>query len=54
MIAALGAVTGFDDWAPGLLAHAPAEELLAALQAAIHDILGLPRPRRPKAVASAR
>jgi AcrR family transcriptional regulator len=49
MIAALGAVTGFDDWAPRLLAESPPEELQAALQAAVRDVLGLPRPRRARA-----
>jgi AcrR family transcriptional regulator len=45
MIAALGAVTGFDDWAPSLLARAPRDELRAALVAAVRDTLGLARTR---------
>jgi len=43
MIAALGAVTSFDDWAPHLLADTPPELLRAELTAAVNDILGLPR-----------
>jgi hypothetical protein len=42
MIAALGAVTGFDDWAPGLLIEAPMADLRAELTAAVRDVLGLP------------
>ncbi len=42
MIAALVALTGFDDWAPELLADTPAGVLQAELGAAIHDILGQP------------
>jgi AcrR family transcriptional regulator len=42
MIAALGAVTGFDDWAPGLLIEAPMADLQAELTAAVRDVLGLP------------
>lgn len=48
MIAALGAVTAFDDWAPRLLAETPPEELKAELVAATRDILQLPRRRAPK------
>ena len=39
MIAGLAAVTGFDDWAPQLLAEAPPDELRAELVAAMRDIL---------------
>jgi AcrR family transcriptional regulator len=42
MIAALGAVTGFDDWAPTLLQDAPPEVLQAELLAATRRILDLP------------
>jgi AcrR family transcriptional regulator len=42
MVAALAAVTGFDDWAPELLAEAPMHELVAELTATVRDILGLP------------
>jgi len=42
MIAALGAVTGFDNWAPTLLKEAPAELLQAELIASIRRILDLP------------
>jgi len=52
MIAALGAVTGFDDWAPTLLAESPPEMLRAELNATIRDILKLPARRRTKATAS--
>jgi AcrR family transcriptional regulator len=45
MIAALGAVTAFDDWAPRILAEAPPDELRAELVAATRDILQLPRRR---------
>ncbi len=47
MVAALGAVTGFDDWAPNLLAESPPDQLHAELVAAVRDTLGLPR-RRPR------
>jgi AcrR family transcriptional regulator len=53
MIAALGAVTGFDDWAPALLKDAEPEVLQAELSAAVRDVLGLPRTRR-RAPAAAR
>jgi AcrR family transcriptional regulator len=46
MIAAVGAVTGFDDWAPNLMEEIPLPELQAELTAAVFDILGLP----PRAV----
>jgi hypothetical protein len=46
MVAAVGAVTGFDDWAPRLLAEAPPEELRAELIAATRDILELPALHR--------
>jgi AcrR family transcriptional regulator len=42
MVAALGAVTGFDDWAPQLLATAPPDELRAHLVAGVRDLLQLP------------
>jgi AcrR family transcriptional regulator len=42
MIAALGAVTGFDDWAPTLMEEIPMPELQAELTGAVRDILGLP------------
>jgi AcrR family transcriptional regulator len=50
MVAAIGAVTGFDDWAPGLLTELPPEQILAELTATVRDILRLPRRRaaRPK------
>lgn len=41
MIAALGAVTGFDDWAPHLLAESEPDVLKRELIAAVRDILGL-------------
>jgi AcrR family transcriptional regulator len=43
MVAALGAVTAFDDWAPELLAGAPPDILRDELTAVIHDILRLPQ-----------
>lgn len=52
MVAALGAVTGFDDWAPTLLAETPHDILSAELNGAIRDILKLPARRRTKATAS--
>lgn len=42
MVAALGAVTGFDDWAPSLMEEMPMPELQAELTATVRDILGLP------------
>jgi AcrR family transcriptional regulator len=42
MIAALGAVTGFDDWAPTLMEEIPIAQLMAELNATVRDILGLP------------
>jgi AcrR family transcriptional regulator len=51
MIAALGAVTGFDDWAPELLTAGNATELQAELSAAVRDVLRLPRTRRARLVA---
>ncbi len=48
MIAALGAVTGFDDWAPTLLAESPPEMLRAELNATIRDILKLRAARGTK------
>jgi AcrR family transcriptional regulator len=53
MIAALGAVTGFDDWAPDLLAMAPRPALQAELTAAVRDTLGLPRRRTARPVPEA-
>ena len=52
MVAALGAVTGFDDWAPTLLTATPHDVLSAELSGAIRDILKLPARRRTKATAS--
>jgi AcrR family transcriptional regulator len=43
MIAALAAVTAFDNWAPRLLADAEPAALEAELAAVTRDILGLPR-----------
>jgi AcrR family transcriptional regulator len=43
MVAALAALTGFDDWAPELLAETPPEVLREELGNTIRDILGLPR-----------
>jgi len=43
MVAALAALTGFDDWAPTLLAEAPPDVLREELSATIFDALGLPR-----------
>ena len=42
MVAALGAVTGFDDWAPTLLQEAPPEVLQAELVASTRRIMNLP------------
>jgi AcrR family transcriptional regulator len=44
MIAALGALTAFDDWAPTLLAETPPEVLRRELRSVIHAILELPDP----------
>ena len=53
MVAALAALTGFDDWAPTLLAETPPEILRDELSDTIHDILGLPRrPPRTGAIRS--
>ena len=56
MFAALGTVTGFDDWAPKLLAEAPPEVIRAELTAAVRATLGLPKRRtghlRPAAAAT--
>ncbi|MFN8025187.1 MAG: helix-turn-helix domain-containing protein [Acidimicrobiia bacterium] len=41
MIAALGAVTGFDDWAPTLLKEADPLVLQAELVAVVRDVLGV-------------
>src|SRR5262249_39972401 len=55
MIAALGAVTAFDDWAPRLLTETDPDLLIAELVAATRDVLGLPRRRaaKPRAAAAA-
>ncbi len=53
MMAALGAVTAFDDWAPRLLAETPPEQLSVELVAVTRDILGLPRRRAARARATA-
>jgi AcrR family transcriptional regulator len=45
MVAAIGAVTGFDDWAPTLLKEAGPDMLKAELSAVVRDILGLKRAR---------
>ena len=50
MIAALGAVTGFDDWAPTLLAASPPEMLRAELTATVRDILRLPARRSQRSL----
>jgi AcrR family transcriptional regulator len=42
IFAALGAVTGFDDWAPTLIFEGPQEEMQAELRATVRDILRLP------------
>ena len=42
MICALGAVTGFDDWAPTLLQEASPETLRSELVASTRRILDLP------------
>ncbi len=52
MIAALGAVTGFDDWAPTLLKTADPSILTAELSAVVRDVLGLPRAKRKRARVS--
>jgi AcrR family transcriptional regulator len=44
MVAALSAVTGFDDWAPTLLQEAPPQLLADELVATTRRILGLPEP----------
>ncbi len=45
MVAALGAVTGFDDWAPTLLKEADPLMLQQELSAVVRDVLGLKRAR---------
>ena len=42
MIAALAAVTGFDDWGPTFIRVIPTDELMAELKAITRQILGLP------------
>jgi len=48
MLAALGAVTGFDDWAPTLLKDTDPDVLQLELSDAVRDILGVPRTRRAR------
>jgi AcrR family transcriptional regulator len=48
MIAALGAVTGFDDWAPTLLKEADPAALRAELSAVVRDVLGLRARKRAR------
>jgi AcrR family transcriptional regulator len=48
MLAALGAVTGFDDWAPTLLKNTDPDVMQRELSDAVRDILGLPRTRRAR------
>jgi len=52
MVAALGAVTGFDDWGPTLISTSPPEVLRVELTAAVRDILRLPARRRATAPAA--
>ena len=47
MIAALGAVTAFDDWAPELMTESP-EAVTAELAAITREILQLPKRRRAR------
>ena len=54
MIAALGAVTGFDDWAPTILTTSPPDVLRDELTAAVRDILRLPARRRAKTISAQR
>jgi AcrR family transcriptional regulator len=49
MMAAIGAVTGFDDWAPTLLKSADPDALQRELTAAVRDTLGLRRAPRKRA-----
>jgi len=44
MVAALGAVTGFDDWAPTLLREADPLTLQTELTATVRDMLGVTQP----------
>ena len=53
MFAALGAVTGFDDWAPKLLSESPPEVIRAQLSGAVRDILGLKKRARVRTSSSA-
>lgn len=53
MVAALGAVTGFDDWAPTLLKTADPVVLREELTACVRDVLRLPRTRRRRVAAVA-
>lgn len=46
MVAALGAVTGFDDWAPHLLVDQDGAALRRELVAAVNDTLGLTAKRK--------
>ena len=42
MVAALGAVTGFDDWAPTLMMETDPQVLVRELKLAVRNILGVP------------
>jgi AcrR family transcriptional regulator len=53
MVAALGAVTGFDDWAPTLLKEADPATLQQELSAAVRDVLGLRARKRAKVIQPA-
>jgi AcrR family transcriptional regulator len=44
MVAALGAVTGFDDWAPTLLKEADPRTLQEELSTIVRDVLQVPQP----------
>ena len=54
MIAAIGAVTGFDDWAPTLLKSADPDALRRELTTAVNDVLGLSRRRAHRRAVPAR
>jgi hypothetical protein len=45
-MAALGAVTAFDDWAPTRLADAPLDVIERELASVVQAIVGLPKPAR--------
>ena len=53
MVAALGAVTGFDDWAPTLLKEADPATLQQELSAAVRDVLGVRARKRAKVIQPA-